>query len=74
MKLQINDSGAWRNVVTFLEAEATTVKRGAAAIGEGVAMHGAHVGFRLVDDEGKVAEHWNYTDGWTRPRWAAVAT
>lgn len=64
MKLQINNSGAWKTVTTFTAADLATVKRHAECLGQMDHEAGCRSTWRVLDDAGQVDWHWNPVRGW----------
>jgi hypothetical protein len=64
MKLQVNDTGAWKNVVKFGSEDLDLVKTNAGLLGEAAQGVEAHVKFRVVDDFDKVCFYWEPARGW----------
>ena len=67
MRLQINDSGAWRHVLSFPEGR----WRRARLLTEELAdlAHGS-VKLRITDEQGSVSAYWLPDQGWVNPAWA----
>lgn len=70
MKLQINNSGAWRNAITFWVADVELLKQAAETLGELACSAGDSVKLRIRDGQEVVVLHWSLGEGWTVPRWA----
>lgn len=67
MKLQLNQSGSWRNVVEFEDSKERTLAVGDAAAELGKAV-GGKIGFRLLDDDGDVMGYLSAPfSEWTKP-------
>jgi hypothetical protein len=66
MKLQINDAGAWRNVMTFRAEDVTPVRFYAAAL---VSVADGNAKLRILDGS-EVTGHFEKGQGWTQPSWA----
>lgn len=70
MKLQVNNSGAWKHVITFAVADVELVKNCAEVLGEASAGVDLSVSFRILDGQEQAVLMWTCTGGWTVPRWA----
>lgn len=69
-KLQINDSGAWRQVLTYKDKRDAAVRQSAALM-VGVANPAAKL--RVVDaDTGGVLLYWGSGTGWHEPGFVAA--
>lgn len=66
MKLQVNDSGAWKNVAQFDINDQAVVEKSACAIGHANALAGGRITFRLVDAKDQVVAYWNDAERWHR--------
>lgn len=60
MKLQLNQSGAWRNVAEFPLDREADVRAAAVAL----ALAAGHCSLRIVDPSGTVAASWTSREGW----------
>lgn len=69
MKLQIKDSGAWRNVMDFAVEEVEAVKNRAEALMWLSASAGRIPELRICDTMRAVL-HWTSTNHWQVPRFA----
>lgn len=67
MKLQVNNSGAWKQIADLPADAVEQVKRAAQRIGQAAALVNGRVVFRLVDDDGEVALYWDIQRGWYLP-------
>lgn len=72
MKLQINDSGSWRNVVTVDKRREYDLKLAAGNIGLMAHMAGSRLTMRLVDDFETVVAHWTADRDWAPMQRPAV--
>jgi hypothetical protein len=62
-RLQINESGAWRNVVSYPAEKETEVKAAVGFLGRVV-----DATFRLVDvDRRMILAYWDHSNGWHNP-------
>lgn len=71
MKLQVNNSGAWKNVITFSVERVDQVKEHVAAlalIGEEAEYS---TSWRILDGQDRVVLHWSAPKGWHTPLFAA---
>lgn len=67
MKLQINNSGAWKNVIEFDEAEIDEVKSLAESLGElddQSSDAGSRCKWRVLGDGDALLWHWGIKEGW----------
>ena len=74
MKLQVNNSGAWKNVLEFGVEHIEAVKRAAAHLAMASAsasMDGSPVTWRVVDSTEKPVLMTDKNCGWYVPRWMA---
>lgn len=67
MQLQVNNSGAWKNVVSFAPHSLDDVKACATLLGIIGREHSGDVTFRVVNGEQVVCSWWHAT-GWTAKR------
>lgn len=68
MKLQINDAGGWRNVMSFAAENEKQVRRQSvtlACFGDG------KIKLRILDEDGNVTAHHQPGHGWEAPAWGA---
>lgn len=67
MLLQINNSGAWKNVIRFDEAEIDEVKSLAESLGaldDAASDAGSRCKWRVLGDADRVVWHWAIKKGW----------
>ena len=69
MKLQINTSGAWKQVLTFSIEDVDLVKQAAETLGEASASSGEGARLRILDGQDTVVLSWSLGAGWTVPHW-----
>jgi hypothetical protein len=65
MKLQVNNSGAWKNVVTFDINDIEAIRRAATTLGTAASFAGSPVSWRIVDALDEVAQYWDIDKLWT---------
>lgn len=68
-KLQVNNTGAWRNLVEFDRKSLLGVEDAIATIGR---LSVERVAFRIVARDGDVVLLWSRGHGWYEPPWKAV--
>lgn len=68
-KLQVNNTGAWRNLVEFRRAALLDVADAISTIG---AHSEGGVAFRMVAPGGDVEYLWSREHGWHEPPWKAL--
>jgi hypothetical protein len=68
MKLQVNASGAWKNVVRFERKQLKEVKLAAGNLGLCAYLAQSEVGLRIVDDADAVELSFTATQGWKPPQ------
>lgn len=68
MKLQINDSGGWRNVMSFDAEKEDRVRFAAQAL---ASLGERNVKLRILDADGNVTAHHQPGHGWETPAWAS---
>jgi hypothetical protein len=75
MKLQVNNSGAWKNVINFDADQLATVQGLAQRLGQlaFTAHRSQGVSFRVADEHDSVLAHWTPQGGWLPHRRAAGA-
>lgn len=71
MKLQVNNSGAWKTVMTFGIEHIEHVKIAAAELAQCAALAESRVNWRILDGTDSVVLHYNQTGRMTRPAWSA---
>lgn len=64
MQLQVNNSGAWKNVSWFDLKDREAVERAATAICHASSLTGHAITFRLVDGVGKVVSYCDADKRW----------
>lgn len=74
MKLQVNNSGAWKNVMTFQIEHMEHVKTAAAELAQCAALADSSVDFRILDGTERVVLHYNnkgrlHAQAWSSPAW-----
>ena len=69
MKLQINTSGAWKQVITFSIEDTELVKQAAETLGEASASAGVDTSLRILDGQETAVLTWSLAKGWTVPHW-----
>ena len=67
MKLQINDSGGWRNVMSFDAENEKQVRRLSVTL---TCYGNGSVNLRILDEDGNVTAHNVAHHGWKAPAWA----
>lgn len=70
MKLQVNNSGAWKLVLVFGIEDLDEVKSGAQRLGQLAFISDYKIGWRILDGIGHVVLHWDALKGWHVPHWA----
>jgi hypothetical protein len=70
MKLQVNNSGAWKNVMTFGVEHVEYVKEAGAQLARAAAAADSAIGLRIVDSQNTVVLHTDEQQRWRVPRWA----
>lgn len=70
MQLQVNNSGAWKNVSWFDLKDREVVEKSAAAICHASDVCGSKITFRVVDGVGKVVAYCNPEANW--PVWTPM--
>lgn len=70
MKLQVNNSGAWKNVMTFGVEHVEHVKLAAMDLAQISSAADAAVTFRILDSVNTVVLHTDDSQRWRVPRWA----
>lgn len=70
MKLQINDTGAWRNLMTFSVQEVESVKVLSALLMDCAATAGRVPKLQICDERGPVLTWNDVAEGWKVPRFA----
>lgn len=70
MKLQVNNSGAWKNVLTFGVEHVEHVKLATLDLAQISAATGDGAAFRIVDSMNTVVLHTDDSQRWRVPRWA----
>lgn len=68
-KLQVNNTGAWRNLVEFDRKSLLGVEDAIATIGR---LSVGGVAFRMVDPSGDVVLLWSREHGWYEPPWKTL--
>ncbi len=70
MKLQVNNSGAWKNVCTFGVEHVEYVKAAAIELSWAAAKADSAIGLRILDSMNTVVLHTDAEGLWRVPRWA----
>lgn len=74
MMLQVNNTGAWKTVLRFKPPSGAKVRELVDQLGQGAAVDGYRVSFRIVDEPAdpgampRVRYHWTPQRGWARWR------
>lgn len=71
MKLQVNNSGAWKNVLVFGIEDIEVVQAAVNTLGACAANAEYKVTFRIVDAREAVTHHWTTDAQWKPTRHAA---
>jgi hypothetical protein len=70
MKLQVNNSGAWKHMCTFSVEDVEYVKSAALELAWAAAKADSAIGLRIVDSMNTVVLHTDAEQRWRVPRWA----
>jgi len=70
MKLQVKNSGAWKNVMTFGVEHVEHVKIASSELAKVAAAAESEIGLRILDSMGKVVLHTDDQQRWRVPRWS----
>ena len=70
MKLQLNNTGAWKNVITFSVEDVERAKKLAEQLRILAARCDQGCQWRILDGQETAVLHWAFPEGWTVPRWA----
>lgn len=64
LKLQVNNSGAWKNVAEVPEDHLAEAMAGLDLVGEAAAGGEYFVSFRVLREDERVLADWTYSEGW----------
>ena len=69
MKLQVNNSGAWKQALTFGIEHIERVKLASTELAEVGALAEFEVGWRILDGTERAVLHYNTKRRWHSPAW-----